>query len=312
MLSRLADFLYWLGRNVERAETLARSLEVTYVRSVDLYGQRDGRGEAMWSSVMEAIGFAPGSSLPAGGKAAAAAIRHIAFDPSNPSSIVSGIRIARSNALGIRSELTSEVWESINVLYLYVEDQDPGTVLRAPSAFLHHVRDVAQGFAGISDATLNHGQGWNFLQAGRYLERAYLTSRILASVDVAGEPWPESQRLLEMCCASVPFAQQSHTSPEPRDVVEFMLLAGECPRSMRFATHALDGALHRISGTPEHSWRTAPERRSGRMRARFDFTGIDEIVVGDLRRLALELASEYEALSGEIEAAYFPRLPVTS
>ena len=199
MLSRVADAHYWLGRNVERAETISRILDVNYTRATDLYSQRDGRSEALWRSVMQCAGFRSPAKVSANGKAATDSFGFCAFDRDNPTSIVSAVRVARTNALSIRAELTTEVWEVINVLYLHVEEQNLRSVLReGPSKFLRRVRDWMQAFAGISDATLTHGDGWNFLQVGRFIERAYMTARILEAVDVENEPWHEAQRLLEL------------------------------------------------------------------------------------------------------------------
>ncbi|MBD5657409.1 MAG: alpha-E domain-containing protein [Candidatus Eremiobacteraeota bacterium] len=310
VLSRVADSLYWLGRNVERAETVARVLDVNYTRAMDLYSQRDGRADKLWRSVMRCAGFTSEPEIASGSAAASETFAFCAFDAQNPTSIVSSVRIARANALGIRAELTTEVWEVINVLYLYVEDRDLRSVLReGPSTFLRRIRDRMQAFAGISDATLTHGDGWNFLQVGRYIERAYMTARILEALDVENEPWHESQRLLEMCCASVPFAQSSHRTPEARDAVAFIALSQDFPRSLRFCARELDAATHRISRSSEGTFANAAERRLGRLRARLDYTTIDEILAGGVASLAGMVADEIELLSGDIENEYFPRLP---
>jgi uncharacterized alpha-E superfamily protein len=312
VLSRVADSLYWLGRNVERAETIARILDVNYTRAMDLYSQRDGRSEALWRSVMQSAGFRTQAKISSNGRAAGDCFGFCAFDENNPTSIVSSVRIARSNALSIRAELTTEVWEVINVLYLYVTDQDLDSVLReGPSKFLRRIRDGMQAFAGMSDATLTHGDGWNFLQVGRFIERAYMTARILEAVDVEHEPWHESQRLLEMCCASVPFAQASHSAPEGRDAVAFILLSQDFPRSLRFCTRQIDVSMHQISHTPEGTFANDAERRLGRMRALFDFTPLDEMLQAGVPAFATRLVGDYEALSNDIQGAYFPRMPVT-
>ncbi len=313
MLSRVADSLFWLGRNVERAESVARILDVNYTRAMDLYSQRDGRSEMLWRSVMQCAGFVREPKISLNGKAAGDCFGFCAFDPENPTSIVSSVRIARTNALSIRSELTTEVWEVVNVLYLFVEAQDLRSVLReGPSKFLRRIRDGMQAFAGTSDATMNHGDSWNFLQVGRFLERAYMTARVLEAIDVENEPWQESQRMLEMCCASVPFAQQSNHSPEARDAVQFVVLARDFPRSLRFCTREIDASMHRISRSPEGTFASEAEQRLGRLRAMLDYTPIDGVLAGGLRAFARSMVREYEALSRDVEDAYFPRLPLTA
>ncbi len=302
MLSRVADSLFWLGRNVERAETIARILDVNYTRAMDLYSQRDGRSEKLWRSVMQCAGFVnePNEEM---SLTATDVFGFCAFDENNSTSIVSAVRIA---------ELTTEVWELINVLYLYVEEQQKlRSVMReGPSQFLRRLRDRAQAFAGISDATMSHGDGWNFIQVGRYLERAYMTARILDAIDVPNEPWHESQRMLEMCCASAPFAQASHHAPEARDATAFVVLSETFPRSLRFCTREIDEAMHRISRSPRGTFAIDAERRVGRLRSQLDYTPIDDLLADGVSEFARGLVREYELLTSDIEASYFPRLPV--
>ncbi len=311
MLSRVADSLFWLGRNVERAETIARILDVNYTRAMDLYSQRDGRSEKLWRSVMHCAGFVSDPQPPVTGKSANDVFGFCAFDAENSTSIVSAVRIARANALGVRAEITTEVWELINVLYLYVEEQKLRSVMReGPSKFLRRVRDRAQAFAGVSDATMTHGDGWNFIQVGRYLERAYMTARILDAIDVANEPWHESQRMLEMCCASAPFAHASHQAPDPRDATSFVVLAENFPRSLRFCTREIDEAMHRVSRSPRGTFAIEAERRVGRLRSQLDFGSIEEMLSEGVQTFARGLVREYELLTQDIETTYFPRLPV--
>jgi uncharacterized alpha-E superfamily protein len=313
MLSRVAESLFWLGRNIERAETIARALDVNYSRAMDLDAQRSGRAERLWASVMRSVGFVDEPAIPSDGSAAGACLQFCAFDPANPMSIVSSVRVARTSALGIRADLTMEVWEVVNVLYLYVEEQQLRSVLRSgPAKFLRRVRDWTLAFAGVGDATMTHGDGWNFLQVGRFLERAYLTARILEALDVENEPWHESQRLLEMCCASVPFAQSSHRAPEARDAVEFIALSPLFPRSLRFCIREVEAAMHRLSRAPAGTAASAAERRLGLLRATLDFTTVDELLHDGLHEAARSLVRDLETLSFEIGEAYFPRVPLAA
>jgi uncharacterized alpha-E superfamily protein len=313
VLSRVAESLFWLGRNVERAETVARILDVNLSRAVDLHSQRDGRAEALWRSVMRCAGFLDPDEIALGGAAVNDALAHCGFGADNASSIDSSVRVARSNALSIRSELPTEVWELINVLYLYVDSQNLQGVLReGPSRFLRRVRDTMQAFAGVSDGTMTHGDGWNFLRVGRHLERAYMTARMLEAIDAEHEPWRESQRLLDMCCAAGPFAQHSRHVPEPRDALGFIIFSQDFPRSLRFCTREVDASMHRISRSPEGTYASPAERRLGRLRALFDYTPLEEALADGVAAFAHNVVRELEYLSADIEDAYFPRLPVVA
>jgi uncharacterized alpha-E superfamily protein len=312
MLSRVADSLFWTGRNVERAETLARILDVNYNRAMDLYSTRDGRYEQLWNSVMQCAGFVADPKLPSDGRAASEVFAHCAFGTDNTASIASSIRIARSNALGIRADLSTEVWLAINVLYLYAESQTVSQTMReGPSKFLRRVRDAAQAFAGVSDATLLHGDEWNYLQIGRFQDRLYMTARMLGAVDIENEPWPESQRLLEMCCAMEPFMQSTHQQ-EPRDVLSFIILSEDFPRSLRFCAREIDHALHRLSQSPVGTYGNEAERRLGRLRALLDYTPIDEMLAPGVSGFAARMVEESEHLSRAIVESYAPPLQVQS
>lgn len=310
MLTRVADSLYWLGRNMERAETIARALDVNYNRAMDLYSTRDARAERLWRSTMQCVGFLADPKLEANGRAAAQAIAFCALNAENPYSLRSSVRIARGNALGIRSELTSEVWEAVNVLYLYVEEQELRGVLRAgPSKFLRRVRDGAHAFAGASAETLLHGDRWQYLRLGRFFERAYMTVRMLDAVDIELEPWPEAQRLLEMCCASVPFAQAVSYAPEPRDVLAFLILHRESPRSLSFCIKEADEAMHAISGSPIGVYANEAERRLGRLRGTLDYSTIGDVLAQGLPAFAARMREVFEELHAAIMASYAPSLP---
>src|SRR5476649_308714 len=254
MLSRFAESFYWLSRNVERAETVARVLDVTYSRSIDMYAGGSW-AERSWRAALALGTLSDPATTLVEEPAAVTVLQRCAFDTENHSSIVSSLTIARSNAIGVRAELSTEVWEHINELYLDVQALSLTSVTRdGPSRFLRRVRDRAQAIAGVSDATLLHVDGWNFLQLGRYFERGYLAARMLATMESIDDPWPEWQRLLEMCCASVPFARASNHQPSPHDAMAFILFSHTFPRSIFFCVNEIEAALQRISETPERTY----------------------------------------------------------
>jgi uncharacterized alpha-E superfamily protein len=309
MLSRFAESFYWLSRNVERAETVARVLDVTYTRSIDMYAGGSW-AERSWRAALAIGTLGDPQTIVVEEPAAVTVLQRCAFDTGNSSSIASSLAIARANAIGVRAELSTEAWEHINELYLDVQAQTLGTVTRdGPSRFLRRVRDRAQAIAGVSDATLLHVDGWNFLQLGRYFERAYLATRMLATMESFDAPWPEWQRLLEMCCASVPFARASTHQPSPRDAVAFILFNPTFPRSLHFCVNEIEGALHRISGAPWRSYGNDAEKQAGRLGAAFNFADISDVVAEGLPVFLRRIIGALEALTVAIHTMYFPRIP---
>jgi uncharacterized alpha-E superfamily protein len=311
MLSRVAESLYWMSRNVERAETLARILDVNYNRTVDRNTAGRERAARIWRSVFEIAGITTEVDLLDGASLASAAFDLCTFSTEERTSIVACIRIARSNALSVRAELSTEVWECLNGLYLFVESQSPRSVAReGPSSFLRSVRDTAQAFGGIVDATVTHDDEWNFLQVGRYLERAAMTARILRAHDFSDESAHEWQRVLEMCCASEPFAKAQRLSSDPNEALAFLFLHRSFPRSIRFCVHEADKALHRISETAMGAFSNEAERVTGRLQAMLDFVQLGEILDEGPGRFAGRINERVDAIGGAIQSSYFPRVPV--
>ena len=310
MLSRVAESLWWMSRNLERAETLARILEVNYSRTMDRYS--GGESLRHWKAVLNVAGMQTDLDLIPEASVPATALHYCTFSRENRTSIASCVQIARQNALYVRSELSSELWEAVNGLFLFVEASSPKTLAReGPSSFLRHVRDVAQALSGIVDATLVRDELWDFLHMGRYFERAYLTGRILRTQN-ATELATEVQTLLQMCCASEPFARLPHVAPEPDRVIAFLLLDGSFPRSVRFGVREIDVSLHRVSATQAGTFSNDAERVLGRLLAMLDFGHAGEIAGEGVGSFAELVCHRLDELAAAVERIYFPRIPLAS
>ncbi len=302
MLSRVAESLYWTARNVERAEDLARLIDVTATRSVD----RAVDAERRWRAAFTVAGITVGDDE----IDRAAALERIVFNSETPFSITACVRIARRNAINVRAELTTEIWECINELYLFVEAQSSRAVgPDGASSFLRSIRGSAQAFGGICDATLAHEDAWTFLRIGRYLERASMTARVLRGVDEDAGPhvW---HLVLEACSASEPYARARQQSFDPADALAFLAISPTFPRSLRFCMHEVDHALHRLSGAPAGTFANAAERTSGRLRSSLDYAGTRDLANEGAANVAARIAADLDELGASITTAYFPRVPV--
>jgi uncharacterized alpha-E superfamily protein len=310
MLSRVAASLYWMSRNIQRAEALARIVDVAFNRTVDRNAAGRDQATAMWRNVLGLVGVPGDADYPGGSRFATDAFALATFSREHHSSIVSCIHIARANAASVRAELSSEAWEAVNALYHFIEKQSPRAVVRAgPSSLLREIRDAGVALGGIVDATITHGEEWNFLQLGRFLERASMTAAVLQTHDDADDSVSEWQRILEMCCASEPFARTLRHSTDPHDAIAFLLLYRTFPRSVRYCTAEVDQALHRLSETQPGTFSNDAELATGRLGALLDYVRLDEIVddgpVAFARRLSRRLAE----IGTAVEASYFPLVP---
>ncbi|MEZ6065138.1 MAG: alpha-E domain-containing protein [Planctomycetaceae bacterium] len=177
MLSRVADAVYWMSRYIERAENVARFIEVNQAISL---GGRIGSDD-QWAPLIFASGDEEQFKELYGEFSRANVIRFLTFDRRNPNSILSCVTSARENARTIRDILSTAMWESVNRFYLRVREALPHerSVIASPSDFLERVKRSSHQVIGVTGVTFSHGEAWNFATLGRLLERADKTSRVL-------------------------------------------------------------------------------------------------------------------------------------
>ncbi len=282
MLSRVADSIYWINRYVERAENVARFVDVNLnllldcppgvtqqweplvVTTGDLELFRDRYGEATADNVLQ----------------------FLTFDPDYPNSILYCLQQARENARSVREIISSEMWEQVNAFYLMVMEAANAGSLSDIHRFYPEVKMASHLFAGVMDATMAHNEGWHFGYLGRLLERADKTARILdvkyyillPSVKAVGTPLDDLQwiALLKSASAYEMYRKSQHRIT-PNGVTEFLVLNREFPRSIHFCLLSAERSLHRITGTTPGTWSTASDRALGRLRSELEYITIEEI-----------------------------------
>ena len=219
----------------------------------------------------------------------------VTFEKSNPNSILSSVTLARENARTVREQISSEMWEQLNRVYLYLQSPAAQTSFReSPIGFYRSLVDQFHSFQGITDATMTHGEGWHFLQAGKYLERADSTSRVLdfkyhvllpsgerVGGDVDITQW---MAVLRSCSAMEAYLKLFHGRVTSWEVAGFLILHDMFPRSIRFSVDALDQALHSISGSDRGHFSNEAERLSGMLRSSLDYTTVDTIFQSGLHQ----------------------------
>jgi uncharacterized alpha-E superfamily protein len=292
MLSRVADALFWMSRYLERAEHIARLLDVCFHLELDLHGVLAGPHELQWTSMAAILQQAPPPSSN-GASPQAVISRWLAFDLTNPSSILSCINRARDNARRIRGTITSEMWKELNKLYWKLRDEEfVSQAHGSPHDFYEAVESGSHLFQGVCDATLTHDEGWQFIQLGKFLERADKTLRILdnkyhllhevtnpADLPLCHLQWAGVLR----CCRAYEAYQRLYVGRvEPERVVEFLLLHRDFPRSARFCLEEAARALAEIEGPAVGRADGRAERILGRVLSDLKFAEPKQVLHGDL------------------------------
>lgn len=284
MLSRVADSLYWVGRYLERAENTLRILDVNV--SLMLEGSNTN-AEARWGRVMRALGH-PNTIDP---NDIDGTVRKFTFDTEDRISVAACIAAARENARQVRDEISSEQWQKLNRLYHGLAD------MRSPDRYpmlSDAMQAVVEGihlFQGVTDSTMPHGEGWQFIRIGRYMERATQTAMLLEThyrdlfVEDSALEHPsqylESIGLLRCCTSFEAYCTVYTAELTPERILEFLLLNREFPHTLWYAINALVEAL---GGVEQGGRRAAAEeltRTAGKLRASLSFVQIGEILAAD-------------------------------
>lgn len=317
MLSRVADSLYWTSRYLERAEHTARLVDINMGLMLD---RSRLSAEGRWQRVLAAVASPQDSwSDKAAGEPAkwvgvTALVHALCFDTSRPTSITSCIFAARENARQIRDEISTEQWQRLNGLFHEISrlrTAQPSE--RNLAEFLPTIVDGVHLFQGVTDTTLSHGEGWQFLRVGRYLERAWSVTTLLdlyqrevfrgEDSSDAGE-YLEWIGLLRICTAFEAFCRVQTAELTHERILDFLLLDAEFPHSVRYAVDALHGALEAIQQHTRTQHGGELMRVSGRLQATLGYGQIQEILAQDPVRYLRRILEQCRAVHDLIYAVY--------
>jgi uncharacterized alpha-E superfamily protein len=293
LLSRVADTLYWIGRYLERSEHTARVIDVRLDLGLDRVPDPHGWD---FSRLHAAVRVAPPSEVPAN---PAALVESLMFDLANRDSVMACVTAARDNARQVREEISSDMWEQVNALFLRLQQaRREGTWSVRPHYLSRMVIDGVHLFQGVTEATLGHGEGWQYLQLGRFLERAGVTAALVDLHFSPGAVLPANHvewvGLLRSCAALEAYCRCYTADLRPDRIAEFLLLNREFPRSVRFAAARVDSALRVIAQITGRGAGGRAARLAGRLHASLDYGQVDEIL-GDDPHAYLESVGRYSA-----------------
>ncbi len=306
MLSRVADSLFWMSRYLERTEHTARLIGVGLTQILD---QTPQAIVPRWRRLLAALHVEP----PNDGLIDPQVItRLLTGEAENPASIIACMTLARENARQVREQISSEMWEHINQLYLSVRATSAEQIWRdEPVEFYQMVKERLLLIQGITDATMNHGEGWHFIQVGRYLERIWATTLLLEvffrpylagdEVAIDAIDWVA---LLKSCTAFEAYCKVYTADVQPAQVAEFLLLNADSPRSIRFAADQVQTSLAQIGQFAGTRHVARVNRLAGRLRAQLDYGQVDEIIGDDLLRFLSQIRQQCSAVHDAIYRAY--------
>lgn len=317
MLSRVAESIYWMCRYIERAENIARFINVNWGLMLDMPAEGQ---QPQWLPLVQVT--ADEKRFLERYKTATKdnVIQYLTFDREYENSVLSCLSAARENARTIREIIPSDMWEHVNTFYLSIKD----SASRMSSAnltqeFYADILKQSYAFIGMTMTTMTHNDGWHFCRVGRMLERADKTSRILdvkyfyllPGVEMVGTAIDNIQwSALLRSASALQMYRQRYGRISPEHVVEYLLLDREFPRSASYCVLRVQDSIHAITGTPLGSFRNEAERRSGRLNSEMAYTQVSEIISGGVHEFVDAMQMKLNGVGDAIYDTFFAIRPV--
>ena len=312
MLSRTAASLYWMGRTMERAENLARILEVGY-RMSQMPDWESGGTRNEWRSSAVAAACEQGLLEKHGDATLDTVISYIGLDEDNPSSIHSCLKTARTNARAVRTALTNEMWESLNDTWLEFNGQWRKSLKRDElTTFLEWVKTRSTLFRGAMAGTMLRDEAFSFINVGTFIERADNTARILdvkyhvllptgeaigGSVD-----YYQWATVLRSVSALGSYHWVYRDSIRPWLVAELLILREEMPRSLVYSLSQVLRYLDSIANG--HGRRYDSQRLAGKLYSELSYARIEDVFQNGLHEYLSTFLARNNALGTAISDDY--------
>ena len=306
MLSRTAGCIYWMSRQMERAENIARMLDVSSQMAL----MPGGLARDQLMAPLEITGMRE-AFIASGVRVSSDEIMlFLTLNPNNSSSIYSCLRQARENGHVVRGKITAEMWETLNATWLEVQGMSRDKLKRmGMSRFLDWVKERSHLFRGATFGTMRRNDAFHFARLGTFLERADNTARILLvkaptffaePVGGGATDYYQWASLLRSLSAFEAYRDIYRDSIEPVKVAEMLLLRDDLPRSLHACFNEIMPTLDSIKGD---SGKEA-QRLAAELHARLRHARIEEVLEEGLQKwLERFLADTYE-LGARIQRAY--------
>ncbi len=305
MLSRVASHLYWLARYMERAENMARILDVGQTLALLAQSKDDTETALEPLIITDHLKDFQATGLVATTESVA---RYLTWDPDQPSSIANCLEATRENARAVRGSITSEMWECINDVWLQLQTKRRQGNDPINTEFYDWVKQCSHLFRGITFATIRRDQPYHFIRLGTFIERADNTARILSVKQSAkhnGGQGDESDyyslsAVLRSVSALEAYRDTYKDSIDARRVAELLVFHPTLPRSLRFCYDEIEQLLEHLPAGPSR----LPRRWAAQMKARLTYGHVDEAYELGLLDFLEGFLKENVGLGEAVQTAY--------
>lgn len=309
MLCRVADSLFWMSRYIERAENTARLVDSNLELLLELKHD-DELAVDHWQRILDGLGESALYQKKIGDVTTAGVTEFLTTSTLNPSSVFSSVFAARENARMIRDQISTEMWEVINHMYLKLQTQNSSYLIKSgASEFFKEIMEWSHLFSGVTDATFPRKVGYEFIRAGCYLERADKTARIMNnphfhSPKGKAEDLIQWVAILKSCTAMEAYQRIYVGDVHPKHVVDFLMHSRHFPRSLLFCLSELQLAVHGISNCPVSHYSNEAERLCGKLISNILYTSVEEVMGHGLQDYLDHVIEEISKITTKLSERY--------
>ncbi|WP_318308261.1 alpha-E domain-containing protein [Flagellimonas crocea] len=311
MLARVANNLFWMGRYIERAEHIARFMNVNYFSSLDAPNQLSQSRNFVLQSMLFMVGDPVDDISKELNEEEV--LYDLGLNPDKPYSIISSIKIARENANSSRDLISTELYESLNKFYHFVMNYPQETYVKTNLYdFTVNITEITAVLRGKIRGTLLHDEVYAIIMMGVNIERAIQITRIINTKyndahmakgsykDPIGNSF-EWTTLLK-CAESYDMMRRLYKkTPNGTSTMEFLLLNGKCPRSFMNCINQVHKHILEIDKKVEYS-QSSTAFMVGKIKAEFQFKQIDEVmedIQGNLNMILNKMFKISESMEKE-------------
>jgi uncharacterized alpha-E superfamily protein len=304
-----------MARYIERAENIARIVDVNLQLLLDYQKLDDKALKQHWEPLVISLSDQELFAKLYKKADSTSVTDFLTFNPNNPNSILSSVISARENARSVRDQISQEMWEEINRLYLFIRAKDAKKIWKqGPSAFYREIKQSSYLLQGLTSATMPLDERRQFVTVGRFLERADKTTRLLdvkyhillpSVKDVGGNVDSVQWAAVLRSCSAYEAYQQTYAAEIlPWNVADLLIFGAAFPRSIRYCVNTLDASLRSISGSPPGSYANEAEKLSGRLVSEMNYSSIDEVFRRGLHETLDDMQQKFNAIGCAITQSY--------
>lgn len=307
MLSRVADSLYWMSRYIERTDGILRMLKINYASS------QDDINEFSWKSALRIFTYLEEEPLNNFAHKTREVLQYMVADRENPNSVLNVITRARENARSVQDHITKEVWQCLNDFYHTIRDEQVSASLdhEDPITVLDALIKQATLYYGTIDVTMARGEGYAFINIGKFIERATQSADILdvkfsdVDYDISAADTTYWKYLLMSISGYELYLKTYRSGFEARNVVEQVVLNKNFPRSVIYSINQLQRYFERLKSERHADSYNKIEFMLGRLKSKVNYSTVDTILQQGLHEYLDEVRKEIYEIGVALNQNYF-------